>query len=199
MSLKRWSYFLEMVSLVAEPEVLPDVQGVLEAAAGEALDGGIQVVHALRHARAVELVHQLARLGAVGRGVDQLHLAGAGNAHLRVLVHVAVGVTGDGDGLVPVAARTARCPATMMGARNTVPSRMARMVPLGLFHISFRSYSSTRAALGVMVAHFTATPSALGGLGGIHGHLVVGRVAMLEAQVVVLGLEVDVRAESARP
>ena len=26
-------------------------------------------------------------------------------------------------------------PFTMMGARNTVPSRMARMVPLGLFHI----------------------------------------------------------------
>ena len=38
---------------------------------------------------------------------------------------------------------------------------MARMVPLGLFHICFRSYSSTRAAFGVMVAHFTATPKRL--------------------------------------
>ena len=37
-------------------------------------------------------------------------------------------------------------------------SKIARMVPLGLFHICFRSYSSIRAALGVMVAHFTATP-----------------------------------------
>ena len=52
-------------------------------------------------------------------------------------------------------------PFTMMGARKTVPSRMARMVPLGLFHICLRSYSSTRAALGVMVAHFTATPRRL--------------------------------------
>ena len=38
------------------------------------------------------------------------------------------------------------------------PSRMARMVPLGLFHISFRLYSCILAPLGVMVAHFTATP-----------------------------------------
>ena len=49
-------------------------------------------------------------------------------------------------------------PLTMMGARKTVPSSMARIVPLGLFHIFLRSYSLTRAALGVMVAHFTATP-----------------------------------------
>ncbi len=49
-------------------------------------------------------------------------------------------------------------PFTMMGARNTVPSRMARMVPLGDFHIWDSLYSSTRWALGVMVAHFTATP-----------------------------------------
>ena len=45
-----------------------------------------------------------------------------------------------------------------MGARNTVPSSTARMVPLGLFHISCRSYSVMRWALGVMVAHFTDTP-----------------------------------------
>ena len=53
---------------------------------------------------------------------------------------------------------TGEMPLTMMGARNTVPSRMARMVPLGDFHISESLYSSTRWALGVMVAHFTATP-----------------------------------------
>ncbi len=46
----------------------------------------------------------------------------------------------------------------VMGARNTVPSSMLRMVPLGLFHIWCRWYSSMRWALGVMVAHFTATP-----------------------------------------
>ena len=41
---------------------------------------------------------------------------------------------------------------------KTVPSRMALIVPLGLFHISLSLYSSTRWPFGVIVAHFTATP-----------------------------------------
>ena len=41
---------------------------------------------------------------------------------------------------------------------NTVPSSIARMVPFGLFHIWCRLYSLMRCTLGVMVAHFTATP-----------------------------------------
>ena len=46
-----------------------------------------------------------------------------------------------------------------MGVRNTVPSRMERMVPLGDFHISVSwGYSFMRCLLGVMVAHLTATP-----------------------------------------
>ena len=49
----------------------------------------------------------------------------------------------------------------VMGVRNTVPSSMARMVPLGLFHIWCRLYSLMRCTLGVMVAHLTATPRRL--------------------------------------
>ena len=49
-------------------------------------------------------------------------------------------------------------PFSKIGVRNTVPSKMARMVPFGDFHISVRLYSFTRAAFGVIVAHFTATP-----------------------------------------
>ncbi len=56
-------------------------------------------------------------------------------------------------------------PLTRMGARNTVPSIMARMVPLGLFHIWCRLYSSTRWALGVMVAHLTADAVFFDGVG----------------------------------
>ena len=48
-------------------------------------------------------------------------------------------------------------PFTTIGARKTVPSKIARIVPFGLFHISLRSYSSIRAAFGVIVAHLTAT------------------------------------------
>ena len=46
----------------------------------------------------------------------------------------------------------------MMGSRKMVPSRILRMVPLGLFHIFLRPNSFTRASSGVMVAHLTATP-----------------------------------------
>jgi hypothetical protein len=35
---------------------------------------------------------------------------------------------------------------------------MLRIVPLGLFHISLRLNSFTRASSGVMVAHLTPTP-----------------------------------------
>ena len=44
-----------------------------------------------------------------------------------------------------------------IGVRNVVPSSIARMVPFGLFHISWRPYSSTRCAFGVIVAHLTPT------------------------------------------
>ena len=83
-------------------------------------------------------------------------------------------------------------PFTTMGARNTVPSSMARMVPLGLFHICLRLYSSTRWALGVMVAHLTATPYFLRGLGRVHGDLVIRLIPVLQAQVIVFGLQVHI-------
>ena len=48
-------------------------------------------------------------------------------------------------------------PFTRIGVRKTVPSKQERMVALGLLYISFKWYSSTLAAFGVMVAHFTPT------------------------------------------
>ena len=48
--------------------------------------------------------------------------------------------------------------AFLLDARKTVPSNIARIVPFGLFHISFKLYSVIRAAFGVMVAHLTPTP-----------------------------------------
>ena len=120
-------------------------------------------------------VHESARLSCPSSAVKTSStLARAGDAHLGVLVHVAVGVAGDGDGLFPVAHARARCPSTRMGVRNTVPSSRARMVPLGLFHICFRSYSSTRCGVGRDGGALDRHAQALGGLGGIDGHLVVG-------------------------
>ena len=88
---------------------------------------------------------------------------------------------------------TGEIPLTMMGARNTVPSKMARMVPLGLFHIWERWYSSTRWALGVMVAHLTATPYFLLALAAVDRHLVLRFLAVSQAQVIVFGFQVHKR------
>ena len=79
-----------------------------------------------------------------------------------------------------------------IGLRKTVPSSAARMVPFGLFHCFLSEYSFTRSSFGVIVAHLTATPRRLVASAASHRHRVVGVVAVLEAEVVVLGLEVDV-------
>ena len=49
----------------------------------------------------------------------------------------------------------------MIGSRKITPPRMLRMVPFGDRYISCRLNSFTRASSGVMVAHFTATPTFL--------------------------------------
>ena len=47
----------------------------------------------------------------------------------------------------------------MIGSRKIMPPRMLRIVPFGDRHIFLRLNSFTRPSSGVMVAHFTATPT----------------------------------------
>ena len=80
----------------------------------------------------------------------------------------------------------------MIGWRKITPPRMLRMVPFGERHICFRPNSSTRASSGVMVAHFTPDAVSLDGVGGVDGDLVVGPVALLDAEVVVFQVDVEI-------
>ena len=66
------------------------------------------------------------------------------------------------------------------------------MVPFGDRHIFFRPNSLTRASSGVIVAHLTADADLLGHLGGVDGDLVVGLVALLDAEVVVEQVDVEI-------
>ena len=79
-----------------------------------------------------------------------------------------------------------------IGSRKMTPPRMLRIVPFGERYISLRPNSSTRASSGVIVAHFTPTPCSLDRVGGVDGDLVLGGVAALDAEVVVLELDVEV-------
>ncbi len=80
----------------------------------------------------------------------------------------------------------------MIGSRKMTPPRMLRIVPFGLFHIFLRPNSSTRASSGVMVAHLTPTPCFWMAWAAVDGDLVVGLVAVLHAEVVVLEVHVEV-------
>ena len=91
-------------------------------------------------------------------GSVQLHRAGT-ETLLRVLACVAVGVTRDSDG--PARLRTQLDAATVMGVRNGAVQRGADGAVRSSSACSRESYSSVRAAFGVMVAHFTATPRRL--------------------------------------
>ena len=80
----------------------------------------------------------------------------------------------------------------MIGSRKMTPPRMLRMVPFGDFHIFLRLNSFTRASSGVMVAHLTPTPTFLMAFGGVDGDLVVGLVAVLDAEVEIEQVDVEI-------
>jgi hypothetical protein len=83
----------------------------------------------------------------------------------------------------------------MIGSRKMTPPRMLRIVPLGERHICFRPNSSTLAFVGGDRGALDADPVALDGLGGIHRHLVVGRIPVLDPEVVVLELDIEERQD----
>ena len=137
---------------------------------------------------------ELAGLGAVGGGVDELDLAGAGDAHLGVLVDVAVGVAGDGDGLFPAADDGLDALDHDGGAEDRAVEHGADGAVGALPHL-LEVVLLDALGVGGDGRALDRDAQALGGLGGVDGDLVVGLIAVLEAEVVVLGLEVDVGAD----
>ena len=83
----------------------------------------------------------------------------------------------------------------MIGSRKITPPRMLRMVPFGDRHIFLRLNSFTRPSSGVMVAHFTADADLAGLVGGVDGDLVVGLVALLDAEIVIEKIDVEIRMD----
>lgn len=87
---------------------------------------------------------------------------------------------------------TGEIPRTMMGVRNTVPSRMERMVPVGaLPHLSqmvFLHPLGVGSDGGALHGHAVF----LGGVGGVDGDLISGLIPPGQAQVVVFCDQVHV-------
>ena len=161
---------------------------------GEAADGLVQVVLGEHHAGALELVDHHFLVLAVDAVEDELRGAGLVGHDLHVAVHVAIGVTGDGDGLLPElhgrvdardGDRRAEHGAVHHGADRAVRA-LPHLVEVVLGH-----------ALGVRGdgRALDGDAEALRRIGGIHGHLVVGLVAVGQAQVIVFGLQVHERED----
>ena len=177
-----------------EPQVLLGVERELEATVRKALDARVEVVNTLSDTRTGVFVDELADFGPVLARVDELDLARARHADLDVFVHIAVCVTRDGDRLLPIAHDRA-------DARNDDRRAEARAVEnrangaVGAFPHLFKPVFLDARRVRRDRRAFHRDAEALGCLAGVDGDLVVGRVAHLKAQIVVLGLEIDIRFE----
>ena len=147
-------------------------------------------MNALHHASTREVVDERALLGAVGGSVDELDPAGAGDAHLGVLVDVSVGVAGDRDGLLPAFDLRLDTVDLDGGAEHGAVEHGADGAVGALPHL-FEAVLLDARRIGGDGGALDGDPQSLGCLSGIDGYLVVRLVTVLEAEVVVLGIEVD--------
>jgi hypothetical protein len=190
MSLKVWSYCLEIVSLAENQRSCFVVERVVEARAREGLDGGILVVDGLQNARALEVVDRFGELGAVRAPERQRRGAGAGHAVLGALVEVAVGVARDRDGLFPVrhigvdAAREDG--RAEHGAVQDRADGAVRALP-HLLELVFLDSLGVRRDGRALDAHAQAAD----GLARLGCHPVVRRVAVGKTEVVVFRIQLD--------
>ena len=87
----------------------------------------------------------------------------------------------------------------MIGSRKIVPSRMLRIVPFGDFHIFLRLNSFDARLVGRDRRALDADAVLLDRVRGVDRDLVVGRVAVLDAEVVSISGRCRGRAGSASP
>ena len=175
--------------LGGKPQVLLGIHGKLEAGTGKAGDGAVLVELALDHTGAVKIVDGLPEGGAVGSGEEQFRLAGAGYAVLGGAVDITEGMAGDGDGLLPGAhhggdaldhdGRTEHR-AVQNGADGAVGA-LPHLGEVVLLHTLGVGGDG-----GTLYGHAVLFV----GVGGVHGDLVLGFLAVDKAQIIVLGLQV---------
>lgn len=172
-------------------------EGVLEGGVGEAGDALGRVVLRLRHAalrRLVELEHlDSLRLAALGRE-DHLQLAWAVDHLVLGTVLVAEGVAADDDGFLPAGHEAGHSRdddgLAEDGAAKVVADGAVGGQP-HLLELELLNALLVGRDGGALDAHAVL----LDGLGGIEGDLVVGLVAVGQAQIVVLEVDVEVRVD----
>ncbi|MPM76148.1 hypothetical protein SDC9_123144 [bioreactor metagenome] len=180
--------------LGGKPQVLFRIQRVAEAAVRKRLNRGILVVHGLQHAGALEVVNRLAEARAVFAGKDQLGLALFRHAVFGAAVYVAIGVTGDCDGLFPVlddgldrVDQNRR--AEHRSVQNGADGAVGALPHLG--EVIFLHALGVRGDGCALDAHAVL----LDGVRTVSGHLVARFFTLRQAEVIVFDLEVDERQD----
>ena len=167
------------------------LQAVVERGARELLDRFVEVVHGQRHAVARRLEHFLLDDGAVLADELDGQRALAREAEIGGAILVAEGMTADDDRLGPAGHQARHVLADDRlaedDAAKDVADRAVRRLPhfpeVELLHARF---------IGGDGGAFHRNAMALGGLGGLDGDLVAGLVTVLDAEVVIVELEVEI-------
>ncbi len=126
-SLNVWSYFLEIASLLRTTKILllypmhkakPFSQSQLDP----------HKLCILCNTWSCIVVYQASGLCAVFCRVYQFYFSRSRNLHLCIFIYISICMSCDSDWFFPVF-YMAQMPFTTIGARNTVPSSIARIVP----------------------------------------------------------------------
>ena len=171
--------------LGAEPEVALFAERVVDAGPREAADGLLGVVHAHDHAGPLELVHSERDRSPPPAGVNTSSaLPGAGHLVLDRLVDVAVGVPADDDRLFPAPHRRRDVLHDDRLAEDRAvedrADRAVRALPC-LLEVVLLHPRRVRRDGRALDAHAVLDD----GIRRVDGDLVVGLVAVLDAEVVV--------------
>ena len=171
------------------------VEAVAQRRAREVADGVVEVVHAHRDAAAGEVEDvELDRLAAVVGRERHRQLAGAGHLEVGGAVLVAERVTADDDRLGPARHQPRDVRDDDRLAEDDAAEDVADRAVGRLPHL-LQAELLDPGLVGRDGRALHADAVLLDGVGGVDRHLVVGGVAVLDAEVVVVQVDVEVRED----
>ena len=174
-----------------EPQILLHIQRIGKAGSRKGQDGIVPIVHGLQNAGAGKIKYRLAaQLRAVRVGEHKLCLTGAGNAVFRGLVHIAVCVTGNGDGLFPAGDHRLYPRDKYRRAEHRAVERRADG-GVGRSPKLFEAVFLLPLVVGRNGRALNADVQALDRLRRLMGHCVLGFVAVRQRQVIVFGVQLN--------
>ncbi len=167
------------------------VEAVVEAGAGEVADRIVEIVHCHGNAAGLELEHFEVDLLAALAFPHEAQLAGTGDQRVGGAILVAEGVTADDDGIGPARHQARHVVdhdrfAEDHAAEDVADRAIGRTIHF--LQVKLLDACLVRSDRGA----FHADAMFLDGIGGIDGDLVVGLVALLDREVVILQIDVEI-------